>query len=114
VPPTVSGSIFRNFPPRRNQTGAQFVHRIFRGSGLMCTYHSRNPGTSTGISVGVPKIQQGCLFSFEGAFSCTPSMNEIIDAIHANARIVVVKAVATIVAMATAGILIGILFERFG
>lgn len=40
-------------------------------------------------------------------------MKEIIDSIHVDARVVVAKALATFVAMAVQGVLIGALFERF-
>jgi len=40
-------------------------------------------------------------------------MKEIIDSIHTDARVVVAKAIATLVAMAAQGVMIGVLFERF-
>ncbi|MEO7413180.1 MAG: hypothetical protein ABIZ81_07470 [Opitutaceae bacterium] len=40
-------------------------------------------------------------------------MKEIIDSIHADARLVVAKAALTSLAMIAQGILIGALFERF-
>jgi hypothetical protein len=41
-------------------------------------------------------------------------LNDIIESIQTEARTTAVKVMATIVAIAAQGILIGVLFERFG
>jgi hypothetical protein len=68
----------------------------------------------TGNPVGVPKIREPRLFSYPGELSWIDPLKEIFKSIHTDARVTLAKAVATVLAIAAQGVLIGALFERFG